>query len=44
MDRIPVSSFPVGLKMTQGYGPFVSLCTVLSGGEAGVVLEKAEKE
>ena len=24
MDRIPVSSFPAGLKMTQGYGPFVS--------------------
>ena len=24
MDRIPVSSFPAGLKRTQGCGPFVS--------------------
>ena len=23
MDRIPVSSFPAGLKRTQGCGPFV---------------------
>ena len=26
MDRIPVSSFPAGLKRTQGCGPFVFFC------------------
>ena len=29
MDRIPVSSFPAGLKRTQGCGPFVSICVLL---------------
>ena len=31
MDRIPVSSFPAGLEMTQGCGPFVSFLSFLEG-------------
>ena len=30
MDRIPVSSFPAGLKRTQGCGPFVFFCVYFS--------------
>ena len=44
MDRILVSSIPARLKMTQGYGPFVSFCVEVSldFGEDGIGIDAGE--
>ena len=38
MDRIPVSSYPGSIVMTQGYGPFVSFCIGVEEIVVGVFL------